>query len=197
MKSATISMYQSGPAGWAAAERVAGEQLPGRPVGPVQTVASTPEEPRSLGTVRAGCTGELPECGWFAGDVGSAQPTYGSEVVVADIATAAAASDARWRDHVGAALRAGRAVVFGSGAVDDAGQVTLAGSTWNGTREVELGRVALPATEIDVSATELLRVPALPRPARAGRRPARPGDARRDRGGAARPTVHRPWGRPR
>ncbi|MGY2076373.1 ABC transporter permease [Blastococcus sp. SYSU DS0828] len=161
MGAATVFVHQAGSAGWSAVEQAAAEHLPGRPVGRLSTVAATPEDPRSLGTVRAGCTAELPECSWFPDDIGWFQPIFGGEVIVADVATATAASAAPWRDEVGAALRAGRAVVFGSGAVDAAGQVTLAGSTWNGTREVELGRVSLPATEIEVSATDELRAPAL------------------------------------
>ncbi len=88
-------------------------------------------------------------------------PTFGGEVVVVDPATAEAATGIAWREDVGAALRAGRAVVFGGGAVDASGEVSLVGTTWDGSRDVVLGRAALPATGIEVSSDAALLVPSL------------------------------------
>ncbi|MGY2001379.1 hypothetical protein [Blastococcus sp. SYSU DS1024] len=164
MGAALVSVFQAGEEGWAAVEGVVAEQLPGHPVGRVRSVVQA-EEPGeaapSLSPVAADCPGSPAECGWFPEDVGWIMPTFGGDVVVADAVTAAAASGDHWREEVRAALQAGRVVVFGSGAVDPAGELTLRGTMWDGTREVELGRVALPATRIDVSGVAQLQVPAL------------------------------------
>ncbi|MGY2064128.1 FtsX-like permease family protein [Blastococcus sp. SYSU DS0619] len=161
MGAAVVTLFQAGEEGWAAVEGIVADQLPGSPVGRIGSVAYTEDEPRSLTPVRAGCTGGPGECHWFPEDVAWLRPTFGGEVVVADAGTAAAATPDQWRDEVTAALRAGRVVVFGGGAVDPAGEVTLLGSTWNGSSDEILGRAALPATEIAVSPGAELQVPSL------------------------------------
>ncbi|WRL63632.1 hypothetical protein U6N30_28845 [Blastococcus brunescens] len=161
MGAAVVSVFQSGTSGWDAVERIAAEQVPGRPVGRVQTVASTQEETRSLWPARADCAGGLPECSWFPDDGPWIMPTFGGEVVVVDPAAAVAATADPWRGQVRTALAEGRAVVFGEGAVDAAGELTVVGTVWDGSTDVVLGRTRLPATEVAISSTADLRVPAL------------------------------------
>ncbi|RZU33666.1 FtsX-like permease family protein [Blastococcus saxobsidens] len=161
MGAAVVTVFQAGEEAWTAVEGIVAEQLPGHPIGRIWSVAYLEAEPRSLSPVRAGCTGGPGECHWFPEDVAWLRPTFGGEVVVADAGTVAAAVPAPWREEVAAALRAERAVVFGSGAVDAAGEVTLLGSTWNGSSDEVLGRAALPATEISISSGAELQVPSL------------------------------------
>ncbi|MGY1843609.1 FtsX-like permease family protein [Modestobacter sp. SYSU DS0875] len=161
MGAATVRLF--GPADqldWADVEQVVGAQVPDRPVSRVRTAVRDEGSQQQLAVTRANCGAGVAECGWFPEGVGSYAQLLGSEVVVVDADVLVATTPPEVRDQVGAAFAAGRAVVFGEGAVDS-GRVTLQASEWTGSTERPLGSATLPATEIAVSTTDTLLVPAL------------------------------------
>ncbi len=147
-----------------AVERLVAEQVPGRTVAAVRAVAHTPGAPHTLGVRTPGCTGAGADCAW---DPWSATGAMGStaslgDVVVVDESLLEAVTDGRVRDEALAAFRAGRAVVFGTGALDASGEVTVTATSWEDTAGVELGAVPLPAVEVVPPVVGgLLQAPAL------------------------------------
>ncbi len=131
-----------------AVQQVVAEQVPGRTVDVVRGVPFTEEAPVSLWVRTPGCAGAGEECAWYPWDVAGVEGSTAGlgEVVALDEPLLASLTGAEVRDEVLAAHRAGRAVVFGTGAVDDAGEVTVTAARWDGTGV--LGSVALPATEV-------------------------------------------------
>ncbi|MGY2080240.1 hypothetical protein [Modestobacter sp. SYSU DS0657] len=161
MGAAVVRLYNAGGVEWSDVERVVGEQLPDRAVSPVRTAQWTEGSQQQLAVSRPGCGSDVAECRWFPKGGGWFAPVLGGdEVVVVAADVLAAATPPEVRDQVLSAFSAGRAVVFGEGAVDG-GAVTLQASEWNGSTDRPLGSVDLPATEVAVSATDTLRVPAL------------------------------------
>lgn len=149
---------------WSRIERVVAEQLPGRTPGVVRAVAYTPRTPYTLGVRAPGCTGPAADCTWYpwtaSGAVGSAASL--GDVVVADESLLASVTAGRLREEALAAYRTGRAVVFGSGALDAAGEVTVDVLSWDGTGEEVIGTATLPAAEVVPPVVGgLLQAPAL------------------------------------
>ena len=70
------------------------------------------------------------------------------DLAVGEPAAIAAVTAPEARAEVRAALEAGRAVVFGPGALDAAGEVRLDGIRWDATGGEPAGGVSLPATEV-------------------------------------------------
>ncbi|SFF25324.1 FtsX-like permease family protein [Blastococcus tunisiensis] len=114
-------------ADWDAVVSVLARESPGRPVhrlqGNVWTNTGTQDEVFALAD---GCTGDALDCRWYPRDATSVLTTTG-ELLVADPVALRAASTTELPDEVYDALDSGRAAVFGAGAVDDAGRLTLVG----------------------------------------------------------------------
>ncbi len=149
---------------WSRIERVVAEQLPGRTVGVVRAVPYTPQTPHTLGVRAPGCTRAAADCTWYPWTAPGALGSTASlgDVVVADESLLASVTAGRLRDEALAAHRAGRAVVFGTGALDAAGEVTVDALSWDGTGEEVIGTAALPATEVVPPVVDgLLQAPAL------------------------------------
>ncbi len=136
-------------ADWDAMAAVVEREAPGRPVhrlqGNVWTNSTVQDD---IAVVTDGCTGDLTTCRWFPQTAGMVTSSYG-ELVVTDAAGLRAISTGEVPDEAYAALDEGRAVVFGSGAVDAAGQVSVAGAEYDGTGgSTLLGTAELPAVEV-------------------------------------------------
>ncbi|UOY00677.1 ABC transporter permease [Blastococcus sp. PRF04-17] len=161
MGAASISVFDADEAGWADVAAEVRGLLPGRDLVPVRTVRWTADDMTGLLVRADGCAGPMPECSWYPGAPGLL--TMVGDIVVLDGEAVLAVTPPEHRDAVEAAYRPDRVLVFGSGAVDDSGMVTLQGTRWDegsGTEEL-LGDVTLPATEIvPASPGTILRAPA-------------------------------------
>jgi putative ABC transport system permease protein len=134
-------------ADWDALATVLEREAPGRPVhrllGNTWTNTDVQDE---VAVVADGCAGDVTTCRWFP--EGMVMSNYG-ELLVTDAAGLRAISTGGLADEAYAALDAGRAVVFGSGAVDAAGQVAVAGAQYDGAGgSTQLGTAELPAVEV-------------------------------------------------
>jgi putative ABC transport system permease protein len=136
-------------ADWDALAAVLGREGPGRPVHRLQGNTWTDTDVQDeVAVVTDGCTGDITTCRWFPQSAGTVTTSYG-ELLVTDAAGLRAISTAEVPDEAYAALEAGRAVVFGSGAVDAAGQVAVAGAQYDGAGgSTQLGTAELPAVEV-------------------------------------------------
>jgi putative ABC transport system permease protein len=159
MGAATVSMFAGDTASWDAAERAMEQRVPGRPVRRIQAAAAAGTDPVSLWVAAPGCTGTQGECMWFPEGMNPYNPILG-DVVVLDADTLAATTAPEVRAAALAAHRAGRMLVFGRGARDAAGAVTLQATRYDATAERAMGSVTLPATEIGASGGGPLPVPA-------------------------------------
>jgi len=140
-------------ADWDAVAAVVEREAPGRPVhrlqGNVWTNSTVQDE---IAVVAEGCTGDLTTCRWFPDTSGTVMTSYG-ELVVTDAAGLRAIARPGVPEEAYAALDAGRAVVFGSGAVGDAGRIAVSAVEYDGTGEgTLLGTAELPAVEVPLPA---------------------------------------------
>jgi putative ABC transport system permease protein len=90
--------------------------------------------------------------------------TIAGDIVVLDGDALVAVTPPELRDAVEGAYEPDRVLVFGDGAVDDSGSVTLQGTRWDEETQTEelLGAVTLPATEIVPPTSDtVLRAPAM------------------------------------
>jgi putative ABC transport system permease protein len=163
MGTATIEVFDADAKGWVAAARAVEAQVPDRTVLRVQGALWQSDEPEDLMVASQGCTGDVLECSWFPEEAQALSTTMGT-VAVLDADALAAVTSPELRDEAVDALRADRAAVFGRGALDASGRLTLVGTRFDArttTSEV-VGTVAVPATEIPVRARSgMLQVPAL------------------------------------
>ncbi|MDP5181065.1 ABC transporter permease [Blastococcus sp. BMG 814] len=139
------------------------DQVPGRDVHLVR-VADTggADGWRELAPVTPGCTTGPVDCTWFP-DVSGAVSAGGSLLVV-EAGGAEALTPRGLPETASRALAEGTAVVFGSGAVDERGEVQLAAVAYdeNGERRVT-STAALPAVEVPIPPPNdggLTRIPA-------------------------------------
>ncbi len=151
---------------WSAVASVLSREAPDRPVHRLQGNGwANTDEPEEVAALAAGCVGEVITCRWFPDEADGVMITQSQgQLTVADAAALRAVSGSGPASEVIAALEAGRVVVFGSGAVDDSGMVTLAGVRYDGEGGgTLLGTVALPATEVALpeAGTRGVDVPAL------------------------------------
>jgi putative ABC transport system permease protein len=107
--------------------------------------------PLDQGVVSDGCAGGFGDCRWYP--VGGDVVTTQGDLVVADPATVRALDEGRVPAEAYDALDAGRAVVFGDGAVHADGTVTVTEAEFDqdGSSTV-LGSADLPAVEITLPA---------------------------------------------
>jgi putative ABC transport system permease protein len=136
-------------ADWDALAAVLEREAPGRPVHRLQGNTWTDTDVQDeVAVVADGCAGDVTTCRWVPVTSGSVTTYYG-ELLVTDAAGLRAISTEELSDEAYAALDAGRAVVFGSGAVDATGQVAVAGAQYDGVGgSTQLGTEELPATEV-------------------------------------------------
>jgi putative ABC transport system permease protein len=159
MGAASISVFDADDAGWAEIEELVRGLLPGRDIVPVRSVRWTEDDMTGLAVRAVGCAGPVLECAWYPG--GPGLMTIVGDIVVLDRDALVAVTPPEVRDAAQAAYRPDRALVFGDGAVDDTGSVTLQGTRWDGEAEQLLGEVVLPATEVlPPSSGTVLRAPA-------------------------------------
>ena len=134
--------------GWTGIEAMLREEAPDRPIARISSVPFADSDQRSLGILSVGCAGSLLDCRWFPGD-GADLMTSWPDTVVVDAGTVAALDRKRVPAAAVQALADGRVVVFGEGAVDERGQVTVAGARYDrGGNEELVGTVVLPAVEV-------------------------------------------------
>jgi putative ABC transport system permease protein len=145
MGAASVSLFETDPEGWAAAVRVVEREVPGRPVHQLRSPAWSEDDAREVWVAAPGGVGSAPEDQWWD-ESGVFVPNF--QVAVMDEAALTALVPDEVRDSAVAAFRSGRAVVFGSGAVGDADEVTLEVARWDGQTSESLGRVAVPAVEV-------------------------------------------------
>lgn len=114
-------------ADWDAVVGVLGREAPGRPVhrlqGNVWTDTDTQDE---VAVLAEGCTGDVTTCRWYPQEAVPVMTAHG-DLLVADSDALRGVSTGDLPDEVYDALDAGRAAVFGTGAVDGAGRVTVVG----------------------------------------------------------------------
>ncbi|SDF73025.1 putative ABC transport system permease protein [Blastococcus aurantiacus] len=136
-------------ADWDAVAAVFERERPGRPVHRLQGNSWTNTDVQDeIAVVADRCAGDLMTCRWVPGTPGVVMTSYG-ELVVTDAAGLRAISTRGAPDQAYAALDAGRAVVFGGGAVDAAGNIAVAGVEYDGTGgSTLLGTAELPAVEV-------------------------------------------------
>jgi putative ABC transport system permease protein len=145
MGTALISASDVDQRGWAALARTVERQVPGRPVAELRAPAWNDQDPRVVWFVRPGATGPLVESAWS--DMSGVFSPATGQIALLDEAGMAAMTSAEVRDAAVAGLRSGRAVVFGTGVVED-GRVTVEVTRPTGTTPESLARVELPAVEI-------------------------------------------------
>ena len=160
MGTAVISPLSAEAEGWSEVERVVAERVPGRQIRSVQEVVSSEETSQSLWPAVPGCTRGGADCSWFPTGGPGFTSTFGGLVVV-DAETLAAVTPPQLREEALAAHAAGRVLVFGRGAVDEAGEVTLQATRFDRTAEQPLGSVTLPATEIAAAPSGSVLAPAM------------------------------------
>jgi putative ABC transport system permease protein len=148
MGTALIQLFEADDNGWAAARRAAEEQLPDRTLHEVRGVVWREDRQENLWVRSPGCTGGVIDCTWYPRAAQWA--TMLGEVVVLDADTMAALLPPELGSAAVDALRTGHAVVFGRGAVDGSGQLTLTASRFDGTTDEEIGRISVPASAIAV-----------------------------------------------
>ena len=149
---ATVYVYDADQEGWGSIVRTVEQRLPGHPVHEIRGVAHLEPDSPSLWIAGAGGDGDgdgdepVP---WIPRGGQGFQTVLG-DVVVADPAAAAPLVPADMRAQVASALAGGRAVVFGGGALDGSGRVTLEVTrpTEDFTQVEVVDRVPLPAVEV-------------------------------------------------
>ena len=133
---------------WTDLAAAIGQQTPDRPVHQVLGVPFTLGAGQELLVATPGCAGEAVHCRWYPAGVSVGPPTRG-DLIVTDPETADVLSGAPLPAAAHQALAAGRVVVFGAGALDAQGQVTVLAAEYDGVgATTTLGTVALPATEV-------------------------------------------------
>jgi putative ABC transport system permease protein len=158
---ARIFLIEGDEETWVAVERAVAQQLPDHEVVAVQGALWNGDHTDSLWLSDPRCRGAMPDCAWFPEGAGGYTTMLGDVVVVGG-ETVADAVEPGLRNDVLAADAAGRVVVFGRGALDEAGQVTVQAMRFDGTTLQPLGSVTLPATEIPVpTGTGPVQLPAL------------------------------------
>jgi putative ABC transport system permease protein len=146
MGTALISASDVDQEGWAALARTVERQVPGRPVAELRAPAWNDQDPREVWFVRPGATGPLVESSWS--DMSGVFFPATGQMALMDEDGMAAMTSAEVRDAAVAGLHSGRAVVFGTGAVEN-GRVTIEVTRpTTGTTPESLARVELPAVEI-------------------------------------------------
>ena len=161
MGTALVQLMEADESGWSAARRAVEEHVPDRTVHTVQAAVWTEERPENLVVRTPGCTGGTVDCTWYPESVQGWATTLG-EVIVMDADSWVAIAPPEVGREAVEALRSQRAVVFGSGALDASGQLTLTASRFDGSTDEEVGRVTVPAVEVPVAASdEPLLLPAM------------------------------------
>jgi putative ABC transport system permease protein len=161
MGTAIVQLLEADDNGWAAARRAVDDQLSDHAVHEVRGAVWREDRQESLWIAAAGCTGGVPECTWFPEGVEMVSTVVG-DVAVVDTDTLAAIAPAAVRSAAVEALRSGRAAVFGRGAIDASGQLTLTASRFDGVTDHALGSVTVPAREVSMPANAgMLQLPAL------------------------------------
>jgi putative ABC transport system permease protein len=163
MGTATVELYEADEDGWDTVVRAVQAQVPDRQVYRLQGPLWQGDQPEDLMVQTPGCTAaDVAECSWFPEDVASVSATSGT-VGILDADALVALAPPEVADRAVSALRSGRPVVFGKGALDASGQLTLAGTRYDGRAATEVvGTLRVPATEIPVRPRNgVLQVPAL------------------------------------
>jgi putative ABC transport system permease protein len=156
---ASVNIWNADEQGWSAAREAVARYVPGRQVSELRLPWSA-DSMLSASVARPGSTSTDPDHLWFPDDESAYAPVSG-QVAGVDAQALSALTDPALREAALAAFRSGRAVVFGAGAVDANGQVAVALTDYDGTREEQLGRVLLPAVEVTAPhGAHMLRIPA-------------------------------------
>ncbi|MGY2127978.1 FtsX-like permease family protein [Blastococcus sp. SYSU DS0617] len=190
-------------ADWDAVVGILAREAPGRPVhrlqGNVWTNTDTQDE---VAVLADGCSGDVTTCRWYPHEANAVMTTQG-ELLVADPDALRAVTTGDLPPEVYDALDAGRAAVFGTGAVDGAGRVTVVGVQYDlqtgastvvrspaaveGTAELPAVQVPLPeAGKRGVEVPALVVVP----PSLAGQLPLGVGTTSVVTGGPDDPVTH-------
>jgi putative ABC transport system permease protein len=148
------------PQAWDALAAAVRQQLPDRAVRPIRGVVWDQRNQRDLVVSTVGCAGGLEHCRWFA-EGGGSVITLSADVIVADPAAVRAIDTGAMPPAAYQALREGRVVVFGPGAVDRRGQVTVRGAVYDGQGNGSItGTASLPAVEVPLPAGAQVVLPA-------------------------------------